>query len=200
MIRLAAVCLALLLCVTLPVYAEEKAAEEGAQAKVEKEPAKQAKAEAAKPATAKKSTKKSKTKKSAPKAEEAKKAEPAPAKPETAEVASGGGAESTVNLKTRPKEGEAAATLAPTPYMIRKVSVLVESNPSGCDIEVDGVFIGVTPLEVTLKEGVHGVKISREGFLPWEKAVKAYSGLYINPSLVQESTKKRDVTESVKVK
>jgi len=32
--------------------------------------------------------------------------------------------------------------------------------------------------------------------LPWEKAVKAYNGLYVTATLVKESTQKRDVNRS----
>jgi len=49
---------------------------------------------------------------------------------------------------------------------------------------------------VSLKEGVHHVKISREGYLAWEKPVKAFHGLYIGAALVKESSTKRDVTAS----
>jgi len=91
-------------------------------------------------------------------------------------------------------------TTTPMPPTIRKVSVLIESSPSNCGIEVDGVYIGVTPVQVSMKEGVHHVRISKEGYLPWERPVKAYHGLYVNPTLVQESTRKRDLTESATAK
>ncbi|MGK7344816.1 MAG: PEGA domain-containing protein [Candidatus Nitrospinota bacterium M3_3B_026] len=87
-------------------------------------------------------------------------------------------------------------TTSPMPPTIRKVSVLIESSPSNCDIEIDGVYVGSTPVQLSLKEGVHHVKISREGYLPWAKAVKAYHGLYVNPALVSESARSADIKES----
>lgn len=91
---------------------------------------------------------------------------------------------------------EAAVTMSPMPLMIRKVSVLIESEPSNSDIEVNGVYIGSTPLQVSLKEGVHHVKVSKEGFLAWQRAVKAFNGLYVSATLVKSSTIKGDVTRS----
>lgn len=89
-----------------------------------------------------------------------------------------------------------AVTTSPMPPTIRKVSVLIESTPPNCDIEIDGVYVGSTPVQLSLKEGVHHVKISREGYLPWAKAVKAYHGLYVSPALVSESTRSADIKES----
>lgn len=118
--------------------------------------------------------------------------EPAPMGP-----SSGGSASSpVVRAEEMEAEQRAAITVTPMPYMVRKVSVLVESTPANADIEVNGVYIGSTPLQVSLKEGVHHVKISREGYLAWEKPVKAFHGLYIGAALVKESSTKRDVTLS----
>lgn len=93
-------------------------------------------------------------------------------------------------------QGKSAVTTTPMPVMIRKVSVLIESEPSNSDIEVNGVYVGTTPLQVSLKEGVHHLKVRREGYLSWERAVKAYNGLYVSATLVQQSTVKRDETTS----
>ena len=118
--------------------------------------------------------------------------EPSPMGP-----SSGGSASSPVVREDEMEaEKRAAITVTPMPYMVRKVSVLVESTPANADIEVNGVYIGSTPLQVSLKEGVHHVKISREGYLAWEKPVKAFHGLYIGAALVKESSTKRDVTAS----
>jgi len=87
-------------------------------------------------------------------------------------------------------------TTSPMPLVIRKVSVLVESTPTNSDIEVNGVYVGATPLQLSLKEGVHHLKVRKEGFLAWERAVKAYNGLYVSATLVKESTTKSDQTRS----
>lgn len=120
--------------------------------------------------------------------------------PQAITPVTGGGAESPVNAvkKTEPEVSSVAP--APLPYVTRKVSALVESNPSNCDIEVDGVYVGSTPVELQLKEGVHAVKVSRSGFIPWEKTVKAYNGIFIHATLAQESSRKFEVNETVKAK
>jgi hypothetical protein len=108
----------------------------------------------------------------------------------------GGGADATGAHvgETFEKVPTAVITTTALPPTIRKVSVLIESNPTNADIEVDGVYVGATPVQLSLKEGVHFVRISREGRIPWERSVKAYNGLTVSPTLVEESTIKRDVT------
>ncbi len=98
--------------------------------------------------------------------------------------------------KSQPCFKEGAVTTTPMPIMIRKVSVLIESTPTNSDIELNGVYVGSTPLQVSLKEGVHHLKVSKEGFLPWVKTVKAFNGLYVSATLVKSSTIKGDVTKS----
>jgi hypothetical protein len=112
----------------------------------------------------------------------------------------GGGAESTANSAKKTEPEVSSVTPAPLPYVTRKVSALVESTPSNCDIEVDGVYVGSTPVELQIKEGVHGVKVSRSGFIAWEKTVKAYNGIFIHATLAQESSRKFEVNETVKAK
>lgn len=134
----------------------------------------------------------------------------AEAKPEEKKVAekkaapttpvTGGGAESPVNSNKKGEAEVSSVAPAPLPYVTRKVSALVESTPSNCDIEVDGVYVGVTPVELQLKEGVHGMKVSRSGFIAWEKTVKAYNGIFIHATLAQESSRKFEVSETVKAK
>jgi hypothetical protein len=112
----------------------------------------------------------------------------------------GGGAESTANSAKKTEPEVSSVAPAPLPYVTRKVSALVESTPSNCDIEIDGVYVGSTPVELQLKEGVHGMKVSRNGFISWEKTVKAYNGIFIHATLAQESSRKFEVSETVKAK
>ncbi len=121
-------------------------------------------------------------------------------KPEPTTPVAGGGAESTMNSSKKSEAEVSSVAPAPLPYVTRKVSALVESTPSNCDIEVDGVYVGVTPVELQLKEGVHGMKVSRSGFIAWEKTVKAYNGIFIHATLAQEASRKFEVSETVKAK
>ncbi|MBI4667135.1 MAG: PEGA domain-containing protein [Nitrospinae bacterium] len=203
---IAVAALALFVLGAAPAPAEEveqKPVTPGAQAAVnEKAPAAETKPKTASAERLAKSTAKKNADKKKNGATGAKEPTPAPAEkaPEPVPPVTGGGAESALNLSKKPVGEPTAVTTAPLPYVVRKVSVLVESNPSGSDIEIDGVYVGSTPVELMVKEGVHSMRISKEGYLSWEKPVKAYNGLYINPALVSESTRKKETTESVKVK
>lgn len=58
-----------------------------------------------------------------------------------------------------------------------EVMVAFGSDPDGCDVVIDGIYVGATPLDVPVKEGVHLIKISRSGYIPWENKVRVYSGM-----------------------
>lgn len=47
--------------------------------------------------------------------------------------------------------------------------VTIISNPSGAEIEIDGKFLGNTPAEVPLAAGEWNMRITKTGFLPWER-------------------------------
>lgn len=123
-----------------------------------------------------------------------KKKKPLVVEPATA----GGGAQVAKAAPPEVKEvkTETVVTTTPLQRMIRKVSVLIESSPDNCDIEVDGVYIGVTPVQVSLKEGVHHMKIAKAGYLDWSRTVKAYNGLFVSATLVQSSNIKEEITRS----
>lgn len=61
------------------------------------------------------------------------------------------------------------------------VTVSFASDPAGADVVVDGVYQGATPLDVTLKEGIHVVKISKGGYQPWENKVNVVQGMSRSP-------------------
>jgi hypothetical protein len=110
---------------------------------------------------------------------------------------SGGGAQSArESNRAKEKRKQVMVTTSVLPPMVRKVSVLVESEPSNSDIEVDGVYVGTTPVQLSLKEGVHHVRLAMPGYIPWERSVKAYNGLTVSPTLVHEEKIKRDITRT----
>lgn len=47
------------------------------------------------------------------------------------------------------------------------------STPSGADIEVDGVFLGSTPSDIAVTSGSRVVKISKKGYIPYERTIQA---------------------------
>ncbi len=67
-----------------------------------------------------------------------------------------------------------------------KQTVQILSSPEGADIEIDGAFVGNTPYMVTISDGVHGIKISKAGYRPWEKNVNVSDGMQIKATLVGE--------------
>ena len=46
---------------------------------------------------------------------------------------------------------------------------------AGAEISVDGNFVGGTPSEVFVAAGVHTITISKHGYKPWERKLKAAS-------------------------
>jgi serine protease Do len=48
----------------------------------------------------------------------------------------------------------------------------ITSNPPGADIEVDGIFLGTTPADLTVDEGQHSIRVSKKGFVPYERSLK----------------------------
>lgn len=68
------------------------------------------------------------------------------------------------------------------------VFVLLTSTPEGADVEIDGYFVGNTPLEHALVlDSVHEVRISLAGYNPWVKTIKVFEGLVVNAVLVTAS-------------
>lgn len=49
-------------------------------------------------------------------------------------------------------------------------------SPLNATVEVDGVAVGTAPGKVTLKPGFSRLRLSREGFKPWERTINAVEG------------------------
>lgn len=77
-----------------------------------------------------------------------------------------------------------AISASPPAAPAREVLVRFESSPEGAEVEVDGLYVGVTPLELHLSEGVHRVVISRGGYEAWDKRVRVHEGLKVSVVLV----------------
>jgi len=46
-----------------------------------------------------------------------------------------------------------------------------DSEPGGAQVTVDGSILGATPLCLPLEEGIHRLRVSAEGYFPWEGEV-----------------------------
>lgn len=72
------------------------------------------------------------------------------------------------------------------PYRTRLAKILIEvsSTPDNCDLEVNGVYQGLTPVSIELYQGVTvTIKLTKAGYLPWEKTVLPKPGMRISPEL-----------------
>jgi hypothetical protein len=76
---------------------------------------------------------------------------------------------------------------------VPKASVRFESEPTSADVELNGLYVGSTPIQITLPEGgVHFVRIMTPGYLPWETRIKAYNGLEVVAKLSKEISRTED--------
>jgi hypothetical protein len=59
---------------------------------------------------------------------------------------------------------------------VQSASIIVKSTPSGCDINVDGKYMGSTPSTIQLAPGEHQVSIEKESLTPWQRTMVVTSG------------------------
>ena len=55
-------------------------------------------------------------------------------------------------------------------------SVIVKSTPPGCDINVDGKWMGSTPSTIRLAPGEHSVSIEKDEMRAWQRTMTVTSG------------------------
>jgi hypothetical protein len=70
----------------------------------------------------------------------------------------------------------AVPVVAADPPKPSTAKLAIASNPSGADIEVDGSFVGNTPSEIEVAAGDHEITVSKTGYKPWQKKLKALGG------------------------
>jgi membrane protease subunit (stomatin/prohibitin family) len=90
-----------------------------------------------------------------------------------------------VNQPNQPQSGVGAAQ---PPTQNVDVSVSIQSEPTGADIEIDGSYEGNTPTQTMLAPGEYVIRVARPGFKAWERRVmiKAGSAKTFNAILEQE--------------
>ena len=83
-----------------------------------------------------------------------------------------------------PSQGQAQ----PAQPQSAEVSVTIQSEPTGADIEIDGSYEGNTPTQTMLIPGEYVIRVARPGFKAWERRVmiKAGSAKTFNAILEQE--------------
>jgi hypothetical protein len=66
------------------------------------------------------------------------------------------------------------------------VTLEITSTPTGADIEIDGNFVGNTPSTMGVSAGEHSLKLTKRGYLPWERKLKTSIGtVKLSPELEQ---------------
>ncbi len=66
---------------------------------------------------------------------------------------------------------------------VETVSVLIESEPSGADVLIDGNLVGTTPAQVRLPAKALTLRLERQGFQPWERQFTPTAELKLKPVL-----------------
>lgn len=65
-----------------------------------------------------------------------------------------------------------------------KIKIEISPTPNNCDLEINGVYKGSTPTSVELAQGATiTVKLTKAGYMPWEKTVSPEQGMRIAPEL-----------------
>ena len=60
--------------------------------------------------------------------------------------------------------------------VVKTTIVSIESVPPGADVEIDGLFVGNTPLSLDVPIGECSVVVKKKGFITWSRILKATSG------------------------
>jgi len=73
-----------------------------------------------------------------------------------------------------PEEGPAKAVQAAPPSGTSTIAI--KSSAEHAEVEVDGKFLGTTPLEISLSAGGHKLLVRKVGFRPWSRDVELLAG------------------------
>ncbi|MEY2881320.1 MAG: hypothetical protein RLZZ15_3700 [Verrucomicrobiota bacterium] len=65
----------------------------------------------------------------------------------------------------------------------KQFKISVTSVPPGADIELNGLYVGTTPAEIEMEEGVQSLRVLLSGYRPWEKRLKVTADLKVSPAL-----------------
>jgi PEGA domain len=77
-------------------------------------------------------------------------------------------------------------TSAPAQSPQAQTSLIVDSTPTGADIEIDGAFVGNTPSTVAIAVGSHQIAVKKKGFVAWTKTLNVTGGaIHLSAELEQ---------------
>jgi hypothetical protein len=81
----------------------------------------------------------------------------------------------TAVAQPEPSPTQAEPRVESGPAM-QPASVIVKSSPPGCDINVDGKYMGSTPSTIQLAPGEHQVSIEKDEMTPWQRTMTVTAG------------------------
>ena len=55
-------------------------------------------------------------------------------------------------------------------------TIMVSSNVHGSDVYVDGMFVGNTPANLKLKDGIHIIEVKKSGYSTYRKELRVFGG------------------------
>jgi len=73
----------------------------------------------------------------------------------------------------------------------KRVNILFESDPPNAELVINGLYVGSTPVQVPLRDGVHNVRMGFIGYIGWERQIKAYKGLRVFATLEADKVTKK---------
>lgn len=79
-------------------------------------------------------------------------------------------------FRTSQPQGGQPPAAQPAPQRASEATLDITSSPAGADIEMDGAFVGNTPSAVGISAGDHTIRITKQGFKPWERKIRISSG------------------------
>ena len=96
-------------------------------------------------------------------------------------------------MKSAAGENPSPVTIgtATTPQIVARLSsVVVNSDPAGADIELNGKFVGNTPSTIQVKAGSASVTVKKAGFKTWGRTVDISEGsaITLNASLEHDGS------------
>jgi len=90
------------------------------------------------------------------------------------------------NRATQPTTIASSVPSPPSSVPVARISIV--STPDGCDIELDGNFVGNTPSDLQLAEGDHTIAVKKSGFKDWQRTIKVSAGSNVRLNAELEKT------------
>jgi len=76
------------------------------------------------------------------------------------------------------------------PVAVYQTSLIIDSNPSGADIEIAGAFVGSTPSTVSIGSGVYQISVKKNGFAQWSRTLDVKGGaIHLTADLEQMASR-----------